>query len=481
MNCLALVIGINEYDNLSQLRSAVNDAEAVGDKLRDLKYDVTYSLDEDRFEVKRRIELFEDQIAEKKPDVALFYFAGHGCIVNRCDCLLLKDAVELRPENDARNRVRSIELNDICSKFRELGNQINIFIIDACRSNRTRGINGSSDFGKNIQLPYQTFIAYSTSPGAPAKDGETHSFYTAKLLEYIDVESLSIEHLFKIVRKNVYEAIGQLPWEHSCLIENYQFNHGQKSKYYGAKYSEEAFEDKKYNSNKLEVNEIIRLFKTQNYYRQEEALNLVKKVYKKIEINDKFVIGRNILQASVGGCWKCIEEISYTHLSVYQEGNENHILNGILYEMYFDSENKFRSNNLKGIQFLHSLSQQLKFENSVQFIRDYLSPYSERLFYMPGDKNMKTLLVKLLDMNTTDVLGNKCFQIKNILLAGADIIDKLFILEQDYCKADFHCYIAKQMGIPIELLRIKYTIPIEENDYICYNHLVDNSPFEVEE
>lgn len=468
MNCLALVIGINQYDNLSPLKSAVNDAKAIGDKLQELKYQVTYSLDEDRFEVKKGIELFEEQIIEKQPDVALFYFAGHGCIANRCDCLLLKDAIELWPDNEVKNRYRSIELNDICNKFRGFGNQINIFIIDACRSEGNRGINGYSGLGNNIHLPYQTFIAYSTSPGATAKDGNTHSLYTTKLLEYMDEEGLSIEQLFKKVRKDVYEQIGQLPWEHSCLIENYQFNHGQKSKYYGAQYSEEAFEDKKYNPESEVADEIIRLFKTLNYYRQEEALSLFKKVYKKTGINDKFVIGRNILQAAVGGCWKCCEEISYTHLSIYQEGNENHVLNGILYEMYFNSENNFRGNELKGIQFLHNLSQQLKFENSFQFINKYLLPYSEQLFYMPGDKNMKTLSVKLWDMNKEDVFGNKCFGIENIMYAGTNVFDKLRMSSKIYSKIEFHHIISMQMGIPNELLRIKYTIPIRDNDNICF-------------
>ena len=322
--------------------------------------------------------------------------------------------------------------------------------------------------GCNIHLPYQTFIAYSTSPGATAKDGNTHSLYTAKLLEYMDEEGLSIEQLFKKVRKDVYTQIKQLPWEHSCLIENYQFNYGQNSKYYGAKYSEEAFEDKKYNSDNAETNEIIRLFKTQNYYRQEEALSLFKKAYKKTGINDKFVIGRNILQAAVGGCWKCCNEISYTHLSIYQEGNENHVLNGIIYEMYFDSENKFRGNELKGIQLLHNLPQQLKFENSFQFINNYLLPYSEQLHYIPGDKNMKTLSVKLFDMNKEDVLGNKCFGIENIIYAGTDVLDKISILPKTYTKIEFNHFISIQMGIPNELLRIKYTIPIKDNDYICF-------------
>ena len=146
-----------------------------------------------------------------------------------------------------------------------------------------------------------------------------------------------------------------------------------------------------------------------------------------------------------------------------------HVLDAyILYEMYFDSENKFRGNELKGIQLLRNLPQQLKFENSFQFINSYLLPYSGQLFYMPGDKNMKTLSVKLVDMNIEDALGNKCFEIENIMLAEKEINDKLFIPKKIYNKIEFHHIMAIQMGIPCELLRIKYTIPIAENDvFVC--------------
>ena len=470
MNCLALVIGINQYDNLSPLKSAVNDAEAVGDKLKELKYAVTYSLDEDRTTVKRRIEIFEEEIADNNPDVVLFYFAGHGCIVNRCDCLLLKDALELISDNEPKNRVRSIELDDLCKQFRALGNQINIFIIDACRSEGTRSINASLNFGKNIHLPYQTFIAYSTSPGATAGDGEGHSFYTAKLLEYMNVEGLPIEQLFKIVRKEVYTATKQLPWEHSCLIADYQFNHGQNNIYYGAKYIAEAFEDKKYISKNSEAVEIIGLFKTYNFYRQEDALILFKKVYKNLDVNDKFVIGRNILQAAVGGCYKCIEEISYTNLSIYQIDDENPVLDGILYEMYFNSENIFRGNKLKGINFLRTLPQQKKFEQSFQFINNCLQPYYEYLYYIPGDKEIKTLYIKLLDTNVNSVFGGRLIKLTNVVINGDDIIDKLFSISSCYTQAEFYQFVSNQLGIPSEFLQIKYSISLEKEDIIVYEN-----------
>ena len=91
---------------------------------------VNYLNNEEDFEIvataKDGKEAFE-KIMQTNPDVVLFYFAGHGCIVNRCDCLLLKDALELISDNEPKNRVRSIELDDLCKRFRALGNQINIF------------------------------------------------------------------------------------------------------------------------------------------------------------------------------------------------------------------------------------------------------------------------------------------------------------------------------------------------------------------
>lgn len=101
---IALVIGINNYESYPKLNAALNDAKAIGDKLGILKYNVTYCLDEDCYAVRRNIEFFEEQISETQYDVALFYFAGHGCIANKSDCLLLKEAPKLQisPNNEVK-------------------------------------------------------------------------------------------------------------------------------------------------------------------------------------------------------------------------------------------------------------------------------------------------------------------------------------------------------------------------------------------
>lgn len=74
--------------------------------------------------------------------------------------------------------------------------------------------------------------------------------------------------------------------------------------------------------------------------------------FKQMSEDDKFVIGRNILQAAVGGCWKCEEELTYSKLKLYNNKGNNAVLDGILYEMYFNSNNEFRNQKVKGIDFV---------------------------------------------------------------------------------------------------------------------------------
>lgn len=49
------------------------------------------------------------------------------------------------------------------------------------------------------------------------------------------------------------------------------------------------------------------------------------------------------------------KEISYANLRKYTWQGENHVLNGILYEMYFDRSNQFRD-SVKGINLLDNIA-----------------------------------------------------------------------------------------------------------------------------
>ena len=74
--------------------------------------------------------------------------------------------------------------------------------------------------------PVGTYVAYATSPGGVASDGQgVNGLYTEELLKALRVPGLKIEDVFKIVRTNVRKASNgkQIPWENSSLEGNFYF------------------------------------------------------------------------------------------------------------------------------------------------------------------------------------------------------------------------------------------------------------------
>lgn len=474
---IALVVGINDYEHYPLLHSAVQDAESIGKVLADLKFEVEFCLDESKEVTEKYIERFEEKIAESKYDTALFFFAGHGCIANKCDCLLLKEAPTTNINNEVAVRNKSIVLENLCQRLRGAGDQTNIIIVDACRTETTRSAATNFEFGKNLNIPYQTFIAYSTSPGCPAKDGKSHSPYTQSLLNHISEENLPIETLFKTVRREVYESAGQMPWEHSCLVENFTFNYGQTSPFYELPYSREALADSNYIADSETAQDIISLFKEYNYYKQEEALSLLKLKHKSLSVNDKFVIGRNIFQSAVGGCYKCIEELCYTKLSIYQSGNLNPILDGIFYEMYFNSKGEFREENTKGgslIDTIHLVSSYPLFKPSCQFIQKALTPYKQMIEYLPGDKATHSLSVTIIRSEKENPFGGSVWEIEKASTLNRDITALLSSNWRNGDKRKFITFISNLLCIPQQSLRVSFSNKVCEDDIIVSGIMLDD-------
>jgi len=120
----ALIVGIDYYESINQLKGCVNDAYAVkqvldrhgdGTKNFDVNIEIATSPASSicRKDLKNKVEeLFKDQC-----DIALFYFSGHGYIENTggylitSDCkdgddgLPMNDLLQIVNESQARNKV----------------------------------------------------------------------------------------------------------------------------------------------------------------------------------------------------------------------------------------------------------------------------------------------------------------------------------------------------------------------------------------
>lgn len=472
LKCLAWVIGINHYEHYPKLHAAVNDAKEFAEKLRTLHFDVIESIDEGRGctydDVLNKEQLFLDKLFAEKVDVALVYFAGHGCMVNKEDCLLLSDTDSYQ-YGSVKARNKSIILNSLCKDMNANGDQMNIFIVDACRviATETRGVLQHDGFGQNTKLPFQSIFAYSTSPDTTASEGLKHSLFTHFLLENVMEKNLPIEMLFKLVRQKMRNSgHDQISQELTSLVDTFSFNYGQMEDGAVLEYSEDALADYAFVSSNSTFEKCVELFKSYDYYRQQDALSIFHKNYKGFTEDEKFVIGRNILQAAFGGCWECEKEISYNRLSLYQKDKRNAVLDGILYEMYFNSSNEFRD-EVKGIELLPNvdkLSAFDTFKSSFVGIKNVLAKYRDRLNYIPGEKLIYPVKLELESLGK-DELDTPMWNLHRVVYNDTDIMQKLH-LRTSININDLRVKLCQYLAIPASLLKINMPNNIGEMDIL---------------
>lgn len=221
---IALLIGNKDYQHGSVLRNPINDVRAMAALLSGLDFTVMKYENCSQKEMKKAINLFGSRLDSF--DVSLFFYAGHGLQVDGLNYLVPIDA-QLLNENDVE--YDCIQANRVASKFEHVSTSTNIMILDACRDNPferswKRGTRGNGLAFMNA--PSGSLIAYSTSPGRTASDGDgSNGLYTEALLEYIAQSGLTVEDVFKRVRLQVMQKSNnrQIPWESTSLLGDFYF------------------------------------------------------------------------------------------------------------------------------------------------------------------------------------------------------------------------------------------------------------------
>jgi uncharacterized caspase-like protein len=236
----ALVIGNAAYAN-ARLKTPVQDANALAASLGRLGFKVRLEENADQQDL---VAAFRDFLGRAgDSDVRLIFFAGHGVQWRGRNYLIPVD-LEIQREDDLSTR--AIDLTDVAERLGQLRGGINILILDACRDSpfaggiarladarrsRMRGLaspGGPAEAGlAPLQAPSGTVVAFSTSPGALASDGDgqRHSIYARHLLEQIGRPGLPIEKMLKQVRIGVAHEtkLTQIPWESSSLMGEFCF------------------------------------------------------------------------------------------------------------------------------------------------------------------------------------------------------------------------------------------------------------------
>lgn len=157
------------------------------------------------------------------------------------------------------------------------------------------------------------------------------------------------------------------------------------------------------------MDEIITQLKTYNWYVQNPAIDkIIKK--QKLCVQDTienrssvFVLGRNIVQAAEGSSGNAIMfmENICTYIKEWNDVFKQAIIDGMLFEVFFDSEGKIRPQNFKA-QFFEDIManvQRLNMITPYKFINERISKVNSRFVPSIGDNKEYTFVF------TTDAYG----------------------------------------------------------------------------
>lgn len=455
MKSYALCIGNDNYEILTKLQCSVADAQSVACILKRLRFDVEIKTNLNHNELDNAVFGLENKV--KEYDVVLFYYAGHGFQVDNENLLIPVDFND--KEDPITAKRRAFPIGDLMRSLDGSSNKPLIIILDACRE--VLGIRGSSCGFTTMYAPQGAIIAYSTSPGQTSKENSEHGLYTSCLLNHLDDPRISIETMFKRVREELAARTygQQISWEHTSLIGDFQLN--PNTIYDGFNYSEEAIADVNYIFDRYSpVKTIVEDLKKYIWAFQNEAIQKVNKLdFLSLDADDLFVLGRNIYQSACGNSYNSQRFINsfFDNIAIPIEA-KLHILNGMVFEIYYDHQGKLR-NKFKNLFFEEVIKvvESEPFYPSCNFIISRLSNETKDLFYIPGQNHKTTIVVFVLKKNDEIILRDITFNGESIYRL---LFDRDRTIETDFGNNErrlfFEAQIRKKLTIMSGYLRILY-------------------------
>lgn len=195
----ALVIGNSIYQS-DPLLNPVNDASDVSRLLEQRNFDVILLTNADKAQMEKAVQDFGEKLAHG--GVGLFFYAGHAMQVRGVNYLIPIDA---SPRKESAVKHQAVDAGLVLTEMEDSRNRLNLVILDACRDNPfARSFRSVNKGLARMDAPRGTLIAYSTSPGKTAADGEgTNGVYTKHLLNQMSVPGQEMQTMFKRVRAAV--------------------------------------------------------------------------------------------------------------------------------------------------------------------------------------------------------------------------------------------------------------------------------------
>lgn len=230
-NRKSLVIGNDNYKNVSKLSNAREDARTIAANLTELGYQVTLKLDLNEKEMKAALRNFAMQV--EGGDEVLFFFAGHGVQLGSTNYLLPTDILG---DNEAQVKDEAIQLQRLLDDMSERKAKLTLAVIDACRDNPFKS-SGRSIGGRGLaptSAATGQMVIFSAGTGQQAldklndKDKNKNGLFTRVFVQEMQKINVSIDRIIKNVRNQVADmakSVGheQVPAIYDQVLGDFYF------------------------------------------------------------------------------------------------------------------------------------------------------------------------------------------------------------------------------------------------------------------
>ena len=193
-------------------------------------------------------------------------------------------------------------------------------------------------------------------------------------------------------------------------------------------YAVEALRDNQYSMDApAEINEIIRSLKSHNWYTQNTAIERIRSIRDQLFAPSSwFVLGRNIYQAACGNSQKAMEFMATldSKLLRFPKQTAQHLLAGMLFEIYFDSNGEFRSM----LKFSYadkplSLATNEQYTRAREFIRFNLTDHVQKLKFIPGDReNKTTTIISTPHEQVNEIITRVLYKLESVVLDDVELL-----------------------------------------------------------
>jgi hypothetical protein len=204
----ALVLGNDNYSQVSALKNAVADAKAMAKRLSGLGYAVTTSFDSSRRKMLETIRNFSYNV--QGGDEVVFFYAGHGVELSGQNYLLPTD---IRGDDPRQVQDDAIELQRVLNDMSQSRAKFTLAVVDACRDNPFKSA-GRAIGGRGLAPTTAAtgqMVIFSAGSGQQALDrlGESdknpNGLFTRVFIEEMTQPNVPIDRVVKKVRKRVVD------------------------------------------------------------------------------------------------------------------------------------------------------------------------------------------------------------------------------------------------------------------------------------